>query len=283
MRTVSVGQQQVAVWDYGHGDGAPVFAFHGVPASGAGFEWADDPARVRGLHVLAPDRPGIGHSTRVDAWTITDYPAMMAALADALGIDRFGVWGYSGGGPYAAACAATLSDRVTTAVISSGMGQMGVWATAADFAKTDRQFLELAPTHPNRAAFMMRLAGWGARLSPKAAQKSFEKELPGPDAAVIAQFDSPKDTMKMFVEAMAKGPRGIIDDYRAIAQPWGVDLEAITAPVMIFHGDVDPMVPLAHAQTLADSIPHAKLIVWPGGGHLATITHVDEILDVFAS
>src|SRR4051794_25512472 len=124
MRIVRVGQQAVGVYDYGDRDGAPVFAFHGVPASGAGFDWSDDAARARRLHVIAPDRPGIGQSSPVDDWNVGDYPLMVAGLADALGIDRFAVWGYSGGGPFAAACAAVLGDRVTAAVISAGMGQM---------------------------------------------------------------------------------------------------------------------------------------------------------------
>jgi pimeloyl-ACP methyl ester carboxylesterase len=174
-----------------------------------------------------------------------------------------------------------LRDRVTHVVISAGMGQMGEWATAADFAKTDRQFLELAPAHPQRAALLLRFASWGARMSPKAAMKSFAKELPGPDAALIASFDDPKAQMAMFVAAFANGPRGVVDDYRAIAQPWHVDLGAITAPVTIFHGDVDPMVPLSHAHALVDAVPNAKLIVWPGAGHLGTLEHVDEILDCF--
>ncbi len=47
----------VGVYEYGDPSGTTVFAFHGVPACGAGFDWADRPAKARGLRVLAPDRP----------------------------------------------------------------------------------------------------------------------------------------------------------------------------------------------------------------------------------
>ena len=50
----------VGVYEYGDPGGRPVFAFHGVPACGAGFDWADEPARSRGIRLLAPDRPGVG-------------------------------------------------------------------------------------------------------------------------------------------------------------------------------------------------------------------------------
>ena len=45
-------------------------------------------------------------------YRIEDYPAELAATADALGIDRFRVLGYSGGGPYSLAVAHALPDRV---------------------------------------------------------------------------------------------------------------------------------------------------------------------------
>ena len=44
--------------------------------------------------------------------------------------------------------AALLPDRVTKAVVSAGMGEVGVWAKPDDFESTDRQMLNLAPKHP---------------------------------------------------------------------------------------------------------------------------------------
>ena len=59
------------------------------------------------------------------------------------------------------ACAALAGDRVTTAVVAAGMGQVGVWATIDEFEKTDRQMLGLATKHPAvaRAAARQRRAG----------------------------------------------------------------------------------------------------------------------------
>ena len=49
----------------------------------------------------------------------------MAALADELGFDRFGVTGGSGGGPHVLACAALLPDRVVRAVCAVGVAPFG--------------------------------------------------------------------------------------------------------------------------------------------------------------
>src|SRR5262249_8427352 len=159
--------------------------FHGIPACGAGFEWADKPARDRGLRVVAPDRPGVGLSSPVDDWSVSDYPAMVAALANELGLDRFAVWGYSGGGPYAVANAAALSGRVDALAVCAGMGEVGVWATDEDFEKTDRQMMKLSRDHPLVARVALGVTGRVARLAPSLAYKSFAGQLSGTDAELL--------------------------------------------------------------------------------------------------
>ena len=63
-RDIGSGSCDIGVYEYGDPNGEPVFALHGTPACGAGFDWTDIPARDRGLRIIAPDRPGIGRSTR---------------------------------------------------------------------------------------------------------------------------------------------------------------------------------------------------------------------------
>jgi pimeloyl-ACP methyl ester carboxylesterase len=278
-REVTVGRDVVGVYDYGDPAGAPVMVFHGTPACGAGFAWADEGARARGLRLIAPDRPGVGLSTRLPSWTIADYPARVSALADALDIEQFAVWGYSGGGPYAVACAALLPDRVPMTAVAAGMGQVGVWATIEESEKTDRQMLELSTTHPALARFLLGASGYGARISPKIAMKSFEKQLNANDREVVLGLGPPREVMALFTQAFLHGAYGVVADYAAIAQRWGFDVESVRSPMAIFHGDADTMVPLRHGEELAKRVPHAALTVWPGAGHLGTITHVDDILD----
>jgi pimeloyl-ACP methyl ester carboxylesterase len=267
------------VYEYGDPNGSPVFVFHGTPACGAGFAWADQPARERALRLLAPDRPGVGLSTRRPGYTISEYPAMVGALADALGIHQFAVWGYSGGGPYAAACAAALPNRVTKAVISAGMGQMGVWATAEDFEKTDRQMLGLALKHPAVARAALGFSGSLARRFPKTAMKSFEKQMNASDRAVVTDLGPPEEAMALFTQAFLRGAHGVVADYVALAQTWGVRVEDTKVPMAVFHGDADTMVPLRHGEELAARVPNAQLKVWPGAGHLGTISEVGDVLD----
>jgi pimeloyl-ACP methyl ester carboxylesterase len=45
----------------------------------------------------------------------------------------------------------------------------------------------------------------------------------------------------------------------------------ITMPSLVIHGDADPLVPCSNGQHLAEHLPNAKLLIYPGVGHLPTI------------
>ena len=276
------GGRSVALWAYGDPSGDPVMTFHGVPACGAGFAWADEPARALGLRVLAPDRPGVGRSSPAPPWTVADHPALVAELADALGLGSFAAWGYSGGGPYAVATAALLPERVTALAVSAGMGSVGEWAAVDDFEATDRRMLRWSHSHPRLARGYLGTMGRMARWRPGLALKSFEGQLSESDRAVAAGLGEPAEAMALFTEAFTAGATGVVADYAAIAKPWGVDPGAVRCPTTIWQGDADTMVPLRHAEALAERIPGAKLVVWPGEGHLGTVTHAEEILRALA-
>src|SRR5689334_16377134 len=110
--------------EYGDPTGTPVFAFHGTPASRLGFDWADGAAKRAAVRLIAVDRPGIGISSAQKRWTLLSHAADTELLADALNISRFGVLGWSGGGPYVLASARRSAARLLGAVSSSGCGPL---------------------------------------------------------------------------------------------------------------------------------------------------------------
>jgi pimeloyl-ACP methyl ester carboxylesterase len=54
-------------------------------------------------------------------------------------------------------------------------------------------------------------------------------------------------------------------------------LSEIKVPTMVIHGDADAAISLGLAQTLAREIPAAELVVVPGAGHAANLTHADAV------
>jgi pimeloyl-ACP methyl ester carboxylesterase len=282
-RTVRTASgRAVGYYEFGDPSGTPILAMHGTPACGAGFVWADEPARARGIRLLAPDRPGVGDS---DPWEpgrgriVDHYPPELGAFADALGIDTFSVLGYSGGGPYALAAAHALPDRVTAAAIVAGSGQVGLWATMDDFDAIDRLLTRLAHRAPVVARASLALSAIASRIAPKSSFRFLESDLTPADRAVMAEFPSPRAALAVFVQSCRQGAQGIVDDYGALGRPWGFAVEHITVPIHCWHATDDQIVPIHHTDELLRRIPGAGLTRWAGEGHLAIVHRIGEVFD----
>ena len=89
-----------------------VFVLHGSPSSGMLYPPNVEDAAAHGLRLVSYDRPGYGGSTPHPGRRVADAAADVGAIADHLGLDRFAVWGHSGGGPHALACAALAGERL---------------------------------------------------------------------------------------------------------------------------------------------------------------------------
>src|SRR5271157_2358409 len=104
----------------GNPQGKPVFYFHGTPGSRIECNIFLEAANSIGARIIVADRPGFGLSDFQKGRRILDWPNDVAELADNLGIDRFAILGLSGGGPYAAACAFKIPERLkAVAMVSS--------------------------------------------------------------------------------------------------------------------------------------------------------------------
>ena len=111
----------LAYAEWGAPDGFPVFGFHGSPGSRR-THLGEEAPRSADVRLILPDRPGFGLSDPQPGRALLDWPRDVAALADHLGVDRFAVYGFSGGGPYALACAWAMPERVTAAAVVGGEG-----------------------------------------------------------------------------------------------------------------------------------------------------------------
>jgi pimeloyl-ACP methyl ester carboxylesterase len=108
----------LAYAEWGDAQGAPVLFVHGSPHSRI---WCpDEEVTTRaGVRLIIPDRPGFGRSDPQLGHTLDGWAADVEQLADALGLGPFPIVGWSAGGVYVAACAATIRERLTVAGIVS--------------------------------------------------------------------------------------------------------------------------------------------------------------------
>ena len=116
------------VYDTG-ADGADgrlaVLWHHGTPNIGALPAPLFPAAEELGIRWVSYDRPGYGGSSPHPGRNVGSTAHYVAAVADALAIDRFAVVGHSGGGSHALACAALLPERVLGVVSVAGLAPFG--------------------------------------------------------------------------------------------------------------------------------------------------------------
>src|SRR3954447_26337683 len=111
----------LAVLEAGPADGPAIVTQHGSPAAGRFFGPELESAQARGIRLIAFHRPGFGGATPNPGRSVADAATDVAAILDALGLDRFATYGWSGGGPHALACAARLPDRCAAACSIAGV------------------------------------------------------------------------------------------------------------------------------------------------------------------
>jgi pimeloyl-ACP methyl ester carboxylesterase len=257
------------VYDTGdvNDDRLAVFWHHGTPNIGAPPEPLFPASERLGFRWVGFDRPGYGGSTPLPGRDIASAAGDVAAIADALGIDRFAVMGHSGGGTHALACGALLPERVLAVVSVSGLAPYG--AAGLDW------FDGMYPS--GVASLRAAVAGREAKERHEATA-AYDPEMFTP--ADHAALEGPWSWLNSVVgPAMDGGPGGLIDDDLAYVAPWGFDPAQVSVPTLIVHGGEDRIVPSTHGAWLAERIPVAELWLRPDDGHISALTAAEAAME----
>jgi pimeloyl-ACP methyl ester carboxylesterase len=241
-----------------------LFWHHGSPQTGALLPPLVDAAEARGIRLVSYGRPSYGGSSPQPGRTVASAAADVAAIADALGIDRFAVMGASGGGPHALACAALLPDRVVGAVTLAGI---------APFTDAFDWFAGMASPGGLQAARQ------GRAVRARHAETA-EFDVTSFTAADWAALEVEWASLGAdSVRAGSAGPDGLIDDDVAFATGWGFDLGRIATSVLLVQGGEDRVVPRSHSEWLLRNIPTAELWLRLRDGHISVLRAVPVAMD----
>ena len=272
----------LAVYEGGDLDGAPIFFLNGTPSSGLLYERHVRLAEQTGVHLIAYDRPGYGGSTPLRERSVVDAASDVATIADALGVERFALWGVSGGGPHALACAARLRDRLSgvasLAAVApyeaegldwlAGMGESNIheFGLALEGREALTPYLEAEAQTIVDADPETLVEAWSSLLTPV-------------DAAVCSG-ELGRYVIENVKVGVTGGVEGWLDDDLAFTQPCGFDLSEISVPVLLLHGREDRFVPFAHGEWLAARIPGVEARLTDEDGHLTLLEgRVGEVHD----
>lgn len=262
--TLSDGRS-LAYTDLGTTSSPVVMYFHGAPSSRLDLATLEDSFAGLDVRVVSPDRPGYGGSSPQPGRCLDDWPSDVAALADHLGVGRFGVMGWSSGGPYAVVCAALLPDRVAGAGVVAGVTDMA-WPAAWDgFDENEAALMRMGDEAKAAAWCEEHYGPDGSRFL----DEGIGGDLAPADTAVLEDQAMAAGLVTTVGEAFRQGVGGYAQDTTVQGRAWSFDPGAITAPVRVLHGEADTWLPLAHGRHTAEVITGAKLVTWPDHGHLS--------------
>ena len=283
-RTVRLADgRRIGYAEYGDPQGASVLAIHGTPGSRFMFALTDKAARERGLRIFAPERPGYGLSDFRRKDGLVEAAVDLRWLADAVGLRRFALIGVSGGGPYAVAAAASMAERVALLALISPVGPIAECQSKIRMSKLHRFiFTKIGRSRQSGAAFFWSLRHV-VRYAPDLAYRGLMQRVAPADRSVLLRGEVKADIQTALREGLRPGIAGARQDLRLFCAPWGLKLEEIDVPAIIWQGSDDTIVPPGAAYHLAETLPNCRLDVVQGGGHYWVFGEFHRVLDAVAA
>ena len=262
---------------YGHPNGLPVLAFHGIPGTRLMFRPTEEVAARLGLRIIAADRPGFGCSTPQPGRQLRDWLAEVEAIREACQVDRFAVIGISGGAPFATATAAHFGKCVAAMALLGPMGPVAEMAPG-ELSWLERNIFLRLPWSQVSLRAALTPANMFFVLSPQLAYNMFLQFLPACDREIMSQPWLKAQVIEDVGESLAQGGEGMRADLRIFSQPWNVDYGQITAPTVLWQGANDSIVPIPAALRLGELIPDCTVHLLPEAGHFWIYDHIELVL-----
>jgi pimeloyl-ACP methyl ester carboxylesterase len=277
-------------------DGLPLVLHEGTPVGLVLYPPTVQAAGERGLRTILTARPGYEASTPRPGRRVVDVAADIAAVLDELGADTFVTLGWSGGGPHTLACAAALPGRCLAAASIAGVAPYTAPGLDWSAGMGPENVEEFGAATAGEAKLTEFLDSAGVTFSALTGASVAESlgglVIEADKAALTGEYaDYIANALRA---AMNNGIEGWRDDDLAFIKDWGFSLGwdappdapagyprgTPAAPVAIWQGDQDQMVPYAHGRWLAANIPGARVHLMPGEGHLSlTVSSFGPILD----
>jgi pimeloyl-ACP methyl ester carboxylesterase len=279
------GRRRLRYSEVGTPTGPLVMHNHGGPSSRLEARLFASSAAKHGLRLVCVDRPGIGQSSPQSNRTYASWAEDLTAVADALGHVRFGVTGWSEGGPWALAAAAYIDPERLRHVSNLAGGCYGAFGDnwAADhLSKADALGGRLALHFTPGFHLMYAALGFSAKRFRTAYVEQVGKTLNSYDKQILSDPDVSAAFADASAECFAQGSVGLVHDAQLLYRKWAFDIMAIERRVHIWQGLDDSLVPDYINKTIADRMPGAVWHPVPDAGHFVAVGESDAIFAIAA-
>lgn len=272
--------RRLAYSEQGDLSGWPVFFVHGNPGSRLPFNPDNNSITQKlGVRLITPDRPGYGLSDFQPHRKLLDFTSDITELAESLGLDTFSLFGFSAGGPYVAACAYKIPERIKHAAIVSGVSPFDHKGFYDGMNRAWRMAFMISRYLPFS---LLRALIWiqtvKVKKDPEKAISDFGSTLTQSDRVIISRPQVREALIKNRLEATRQGAKGWAKEAKILTSPWGFSLKSITLPIDLWYWEDDMVVPVQMGRYIAANIPATHLYIYPGGGHMSVIDKWETIL-----
>lgn len=253
------------------GDGPPVVCVHGSPG---GIDQAGLMARflvAAGCKAIVLSRPGYLSSELGERTTIDAQADLLAALLDALGIERAGVLSWSGGGPSSYRLAIRHPQRVAGLVAVAGVSgaierpKEGLSDKLMFGTRAGDWLLRVLAAHAPEQLISSTLDSEGSLDEEQLKQRTSE----------VFADEEKRDFVVDLAATVSHRDRetGLDNDWAQFSAIDSLELELVAVPTLVVQGTIDTDVVPEHSERAAAAIPGAELLKLDGGTHLAFWTH----------
>ncbi|WP_426976152.1 alpha/beta fold hydrolase [Pseudarthrobacter sp. O4] len=260
VRTAVVGSGRTVNYiddDDGGAGAVPLLFLGGAGTTVRAFrllEFARSFRQELGIRVVSVERNGLGQTAFDPAVGSAEYAEDVWSLLDTLGIGQVSVIAISGGGPYAATIIAARPGRVRSLHLACAFGEM----------------LEGADSHLEAGTVAADPVAWW-----RFPAESSVHSIPGFRDSVIEEA-----TRGLFAKGRDVSPEGLRQAFELYASQPLPDLSSVRAPVFLYWGSADELVPLAQMERWKSALAGRETVerVYPGEGHDVQYRHWDQIL-----
>lgn len=272
------------------GKGKAVVYFHGTASSRLETLLLKGLAESAGLEIIGVDRAGYGLSTFQSRENLQNFNADINFLAKSLGVDKFGVLGWSGGGVFALAYLAQHPQNVTKAVIAG--------TPALPFDASTAHNMPLA-----RFAVKIPFVGYFAvkRMSQQVLKADGDihaflnsqqgKQMLHACSKSDLKFFSEPTWMTLMYQAMAEafrqgnaGVKAVVAEHEVFLKPWSFSFSRIPeGKLLIFQGSEDKTCPASNGKLIWRSVKGSELEIVTGQGHCVLFENFARVGKFFSA
>jgi len=264
---ITVGQENstsIDLYYEDHGSGRPVVLIHGWPLSGASWEKQLPVLLGAGHRIITYDRRGFGRSSQPNSgYDYDTFASDLNEIMTKLDLRDAALVGFSmGGGEVARYLGRYGSERVKQAVFISSIPPF-LLKTADNPAGLDGNVFEgiKKAIIADRPAFL----------------SEFLKNFYNVDELGGKRISNQAVHLSWMVAAGAS-PKGTLDCVQAWLTDFRKDLEKVTVPTLVIHGDADRILPIAATGTrIHDGVKGSRMVVVAGGPHGVLWTHAENV------